>query len=107
MRHPRVTVHQPTLGQSLGESALKNFVWTVCGLTTVERVLSIEKDKDEFDVWTVISDFDEETEEKVAEAEVELVKNNPDLRFDFMVIPKRGRNLDQLLPRGNVLYSKK
>jgi len=97
---------QVTLRQSLSESALRSFAWKACDLSH-ERVLALETDKDEFDIWTVITDFDEETEEKLAQAEVELVRDNPDLRFDFMVIPRRGRDLSQLLPHGKVLYSKK
>ncbi len=96
-----------TLGQSLSESALKSFAWKACNLSRVERILVLQTDKDEFDIWTVITDFDEETEERLAQAEVELVRNNPDLKFDFMVIPRRGRDLAHLLPQGEVLYSKK
>jgi len=87
---------------------MKDFAWRVSVHPQVENVVSTETDTNEFDIWTIIRDFDEETEQKIAEAEVELVKNNPDLRFDFMIIPRRGRDLAKVIPKGsNVLYSKK
>jgi hypothetical protein len=99
---------QVTLEQSAGDSVLKEFAWQVCGLPQIERILTVKWDEDKFDVWVILAGYDDEAEDKIAQAEVDLVSNNPNLKIDLMVVPLLGRKEDEVTPhRAEVLYSKR
>lgn len=87
--------------------ALGDFAWSLCALPDVETI-SVFRSDDVFNVSTIITNLNIEAERKIANAEAELLRGNPDLQLDFTVIPRHGRRRSDLVPPGSeVLYSKK
>lgn len=64
---------------------------------SVNSVYVIERE-DIIDIWTFIEEGDLDLEEKIAEAQCELMRIHRELDFDFMVVPRFGRETSQLLP---------
>ena len=77
--------------------AINLYVDRICDLPSVESVYVVEKE-DVVDIWTVIDEGDLDLEEKIAEAQCELMRIRRELDFDFMVIPRFGREIEELLP---------
>ena len=63
----------------------------------VEAVYLIEKE-DLFDIWTFTKEFDLIAEERIAEAQCELMRIHKDIDFDFMVYPLYEKNICDVLP---------
>jgi hypothetical protein len=94
-KHVQLTL-SPT---STAELALQDFADRVSIHEGIEGVYVLSSE-DRYDVWTIIEEFDEDTEDRLAEAELDLMTRFPDFRFDFMLIPRRGRELSDLIPNG-------
>nr|MDO8081864.1 hypothetical protein [Candidatus Freyarchaeota archaeon] len=85
--------------------ALNFFTELVSNIPEVEEVY-VTTHNEILDIWTVISNNERSTERKVFEAEGKLLETFPDLRFDFLVIPKYPE-LYQNLPSGSErIYNK-
>jgi len=63
----------------------------------VNSVYLVQND-DIMDIWTFIEETDLNIEEKIAEAQCELMRIHRELDFDFMVIPRFGKNVNEYLP---------
>ncbi len=94
-RHVQVTLTPA----STAELALQDFADRVSMHEGIEGVYVLSSE-DRYDVWTIIDEFNEDTEDGLAEAELDLVTRFPDFRFDFMLIPRLGRELSDLIPNG-------
>lgn len=77
--------------------AINLYVDRIRDLPSVESVYLIEKE-DVIDIWTVIQEGNLDLEEDIAEAQCELMRIHRELDFDFMVIPRFGRQIEKLLP---------
>ncbi|MHA1363954.1 MAG: hypothetical protein ACTSP1_15675 [Candidatus Freyarchaeota archaeon] len=85
--------------------ALNFFTELVSEIPEVEEVYVTIRNET-LDIWTVISNNERNTEWKVFEAEGILLETFPELRFDFLVIPKFPE-LHKNLPAGSrKIYSK-
>jgi hypothetical protein len=67
----------------------------------VESVYIIKKE-DLSDIWTIIRESNLKEEEKIANAQCELMRIHQELDFDFMVMPKNDRETADLLPDGRI-----
>lgn len=77
--------------------AIKLYVDRIHELPIVESVHVVEKE-DITDIWTVIREGNLDLEERIAEAQCELMRIHRELDFDFMVIPRFDREVEELLP---------
>ncbi len=93
-------LQEKLIAPSLSELALRDFAERVSMYPTIEGVYVLSSDN-VHDVWTVIEEFNDETEDKIAKAELQLVTQYPDFSFDFMLIRRNGRELTEILPEGS------
>jgi hypothetical protein len=77
--------------------AINLYIDRIRDLPLVESVYVIEKEE-MIDIWTFIEEGNLNVEEKIAEAQCELMRVHRELDFDFMVIPRSGREQERLLP---------
>lgn len=80
--------------------ALALYVDRIRDLPIIESVHIIEKE-DLVDVWTIIQESNLDLEEKIAEAQCELMRIHKELDFDFMVFPRFGQEIENILPQNS------
>ena len=51
-------------------------------------------------VWSVLAGYDRVAEDRVFEAEAGVLAAHPELRFDFRILYRHGRTLDDVRPSG-------
>jgi hypothetical protein len=72
----------------------------------IPSVLKVYADQhgDFVSVWTVVEDFDRAVRNTVYEAEEHLMRNHPDMRFDFHVVKYEGQS--DIFPSAITAYSR-
>lgn len=85
------------LRQVVESFALKHYVDRLEEIPELEAVYLIKKE-DILDIWTIITESNLEVEEKIANVQCELLRIYENLDFDFMIFPRFGANIVELLP---------
>ncbi len=80
--------------------ALNLYIDRMKDLPLVESIYIVKKE-DISDIWTIIRESNLKEEEKIADAQCELMRIHQELDFDFMVIPRFERETKDLLPDGS------
>lgn len=87
--------------------ALNLYIDRIGEFELVEGVYFVEKEE-LIDVWTLIKENNLDVEEKIAEAQCELMRIHKELDFDFMVFPLFGEDVKNILPVHSIqVYPKK
>jgi hypothetical protein len=81
--------------------ALNLYIDRMKDIPLVEAIFLVKRESLS-DIWTIIRESNLEQEEKIADAQCELMRIHQELDFDFMVIPKNGKKMDDLLPDDRV-----
>ena len=81
--------------------ALNLYVDRMREFPLVESVYIVKKE-DIIDIWTVIQENNLKLEEKIADAQCELMRIHQELDLDFMVIPRFEKETKKLLPSGSI-----
>ncbi|MGD9130087.1 MAG: hypothetical protein PVH73_00755 [Candidatus Bathyarchaeota archaeon] len=81
--------------------ALNLYIDRINELDLVEAVYYIEKEE-LVDIWTFIRENDLNVEERIAEAQCELMRIHNELDLDFMVYPLYEQNLQNVLPNNSI-----
>jgi len=89
----------PIRGGAVASPLQMEFVRSVQGIPGIEQVL-VREDSDSIRIWTMIPDVDLDTEDAIYEAQAEFLRRLPDVRVDFSVIYRQGRESRELTPRG-------
>jgi len=55
------------------------------------------------DLWVIITKRDIQTELKIAKSFADLLRSCPDIKLDFLILPREGRHLKEILPRNGLL----
>jgi len=63
-------------------------------------VIYYDKNEDVCDFWIIVDEIDWETEDRIIDIECEFMRAFPDHLFDFMIVQRRGRDLNEVLPQG-------
>lgn len=79
----------------------KDLTIRVSEIPEFERlVVYYDQNENIYDFWIIVDEMDWETEDRIIDIECEFMRAFPNHLFDFMVIQRRGRDLDEILPRG-------
>jgi hypothetical protein len=81
--------------------ALNLYIDRTRDIPLVESIYIVKKE-DILDIWTLIRESNLKEEEKIADAQCELMRIHQELDFDFMVIPRSERETKDLLPDGSI-----
>ena len=97
LSHIELAFGEKFIAPSLSELALRDFAERISTYGGIDGVY-VRSSGDEYDVWTVIEEFDDQTEDKIAEAELQLTARYPNMKFDFMLLRRHGRPVSELVP---------
>ena len=81
--------------------ALNLYIDRIREIELVEAVYIVEKEE-LFDIWTLITENNLDIEEKIAEAQCELMRIHRELDFDFMVFPRYEKDFQNFLPDNSI-----
>lgn len=96
--------HPGDLWERKRRYAMRFFADKAAKIPEVLAIYVIEN-RDYLDLWTVVDGDLYETEGKVIEIENELLDRFSDLSFDFMVLPKKNKKWQEIMPSsGRMLY---
>lgn len=85
-------------------AAFNLFIERISQILDVEEVY-VFMAEDAIDIWTITKKRNFDAEEKIIEAECEIMRIFRDIDFDFMILPREGRNLKEILPsNGKRIY---
>lgn len=79
------------------DEAVSAFASSVSGIEGVEGVLFVEA-ADNVRVWTIMDEPDRDTEDRVYAAEAAALDGNPDLLFDFRIIFRHAKPIEDIRP---------
>lgn len=91
----------PHINSSTPSTALQFFIEKASKIQGVEEVYVFMKEE-AVDIWTVISEYNFDTELKVSEIQCELTRIFNALSFNFLILARRNRHLNDLIPKNGV-----
>jgi hypothetical protein len=95
----RTDLGGPIQSGSVASALQTEFVRAVQGIPGVEQVW-VREEAEFIRICTVIPDVDLTSEDAIYEAQAEFLRRFPDVRMDFSVVYRQGRESRELTPRG-------
>lgn len=72
----------------------------------VEYIL-LSKIDNHYEIWTVINKLDRDVRDKIYDAEYDILENFRDIYFDFHVICRDDRNINEIFPTNSIIFYRK
>ena len=87
------------VSNSIFDSIESRFKDQIASIHAVERIF-IQKDGDFFRIWLVIPAMDLAIEDRIYAAQLSFMDRFPDIRFDFTIIFREGKDPASIQPQG-------
>ena len=86
---------------------LENFIAERFGAISLAEFVFLSIEKDSIDIWTIINKLDRKVREKIYEIEYEILGKFKEFQFDFHVMCRDDRNIEEVRPSGSKMIFKK
>jgi len=89
------------------ENKLETFIAkTISKISEVEYIIISKKDN-YYEIWTVINKLDRELRDKIYYVEYNILQLFRELYFDFHVICKDGKSINDIMPTNSIIFYRK